>query len=58
MEKWLEEVSLSLNSISPAKSRTDATQPETHELQQVCCRHDTLLSSSRYQDAFASLAPA
>ena len=38
MEKWLEEVSLSLNSISPAKSRTDATQPETHELQHVCSR--------------------
>ena len=35
-----------------------ATQPETRKLQQVCCRLAALLSSSRYQDAFASLAPA
>ena len=34
------------------------TQPETRKLQQVCRRLVTLLSSSRYQDAFASLAPA
>ena len=33
-------------------------QPKTRKLQQVCCRLVTLLSSSRYQDAFASLAPA
>ena len=32
--------------------------PETHKLQQVCCRLVTLQSSSRYQDAFASLALA
>ena len=35
-----------------------ATQPETRKLQQVCCRFVALPSSSRYQDAFASLAPA
>ena len=34
------------------------TQPQTRKLQQVCCRLVALLSSSRYQDAFASLAPA
>ena len=34
------------------------TQPETLKLQQVCCSLVTLQSSSRYQDAFTSLAPA
>ena len=35
-----------------------STQPETRKLQQVCCRLVALLSSSRYQDTFASLVPA
>ena len=34
------------------------TQPETRKLQQVFCRLVVLLSSSRCQDAFTSLAPA
>ena len=34
-------------------------QPGWNDLLQVCCKLDvTLQSSSRYQDAFASLAPA
>ena len=32
------------------------TQPKTHRLKQVCCRLVTSQSSSRYQDAFASLS--
>ena len=40
------------------KQKSSATQPETRKLHQVCCRLVTLLSSSRYQDAFALLAPA
>ena len=35
-----------------------ATLPKTRKSQQVCCRLFTLQSSSRYQDAFASLASA
>ena len=31
---------------------------ETRKLHQACCRLVALQSSSRYQDAFASLAPA
>ena len=31
---------------------------QAKELRQVCCRLVTLQSSSRYQDAFTSLAPA
>ena len=34
------------------------TQPETRQLQQVCCSLVAVRSSSRYQDALASLAPA
>ena len=34
------------------------TQPKTRKLQHVCRRVAALQSSSRHQDAFASLAPA
>ena len=40
------------------RTMLDNTQPETLKLHQVCFMLVALLSSSRYQDAFASLAPA
>ena len=36
---------------------TISTQPGTRKLQKVSCRLVALLSSSRYQDALASLVP-